>query len=322
MVRINIPFRLHITLIAMHQCSYRKNGGIGLSVNTGCLLTVIPDTKTSIKVNGDCNDFEKLSDIESLLRSIVTQKNFTKKPKINIEGDLYFHSGLGVGTAITLACIEAVFLINDTIYNIEDIKSHSRRGGTSGIGVNSYFTGGFLLDLGHASDQSPHNPSRYADNNSLPISLKTVPFFFENLYFILPTNAPLICGKNEQEFFQTNTPIDAKKAYETCYLSIFGVLASVVEQNLHQFDKSITSIQKTNWKSLEIERAGDTVKNLMSNLKDLKCKSIGMSSLGNGIYFILNSDSDFNKVNDLAKESNCKLLSLTPSNNGRVIEIV
>lgn len=306
----------------MHHCSYRKNGGIGLSVNTGCLLTATPDTKTSININGYCNDFEKISDIENLLEYLVTQKHFAKKPKINIDGDLYFHSGLGVGTAITLACIEATFLINDTVYNIQDIKIHSRRGGTSGIGVNSYFTGGFILDLGHASDQSPHTPSRYVDNHSLPISLKTVPFFFENLYFLLPTSTPLTCGKNEQEFFQKNTPIDATKAYETCYLSIFGVLASVFEQNLHQFDKSIASIQKTSWKSLEIERAGDTVKNLMSSLKNLRCKSIGMSSLGNGIYFILNTGSDFNKVNDLAKQNNCKLLSLSPSNNGRVIEIV
>jgi len=306
----------------MHQCSYRKNGGIGLSVNTGCLLTAIPDTTTSINIKGYCNDFEKISNIKTLLESIVTLKHFTKKPNINIDGDLYFHSGLGVGTAITLACIEAAFLINDTIYNIEDIKSHSRRGGTSGIGVNSYFTGGFLLDLGHASDHSPHNPSRYTNNHSLPISLKTVPFFFENLYFILPTDTPLICGKTEQKFFQENTPIDATKAYETCYLSIFGVLASVVEQNLHQFDKSITSIQKTNWKHLEIERAGDTVKSLMSSLKALQCKSIGMSSLGNGIYFILNTSSDFEKVSNLAIQKNCKLLSLNPSNNGRVIEIV
>jgi beta-ribofuranosylaminobenzene 5'-phosphate synthase len=322
MIRINIPFRLHITLIAMHDCSYRKNGGIGLGVDIGCTLVAKKSLKTTIKVNGVCNDLKKISDIEKLVESISLGRKFCNKTNIIINGDIYFHSGLGAGTALTLACIEAAFLINEIDYDIAEIKALSGRGGTSGIGVSSYFNGGFILDLGHEASNTPHQPSHFVTNHNLPISLNKVPFNFDNLFYLLPIEAPLIHGECEKEFFNKNTPIDTKSVYETCYLSIFGVLASVIECNLKQFSESIDAIQGMAWKSLEIERAGKIVKSLMHELKELKCLSVGMSSLGHGIFFILNNFKDLDKVTSLALTNHCKLIPLVPSNNGRVIEIV
>lgn len=322
MIRIKVPFRLHITLIAMHDCSYRKNGGIGLSVNSGCTLTATSSLTTTIENNGFVNNLEKLSDIEALVNKIAVERNLAHKPKITINGDIYFHSGLGAGTAITLACIEALFLVNDIDYNVSEIKYLSERGGTSGIGVNSYFCGGFILDLGHVADNIEHKPSRFVTDHKIPVALNQVPFIFENLFFILPLEPPLIHGESEKEFFSSNTPINKNKAYETCYLSIFGVLASVIEGDLNKFSKAISDIQQTEWKSLEIQRAGSVVISLISELKKYACLSIGMSSLGHGVFFILEDLDELSNIEGLAQSKNCKLIPLTSSNNGRVIEIV
>ncbi|WP_448250276.1 beta-ribofuranosylaminobenzene 5'-phosphate synthase family protein [Thalassotalea agariperforans] len=322
MIRINVPFRLHITLIAMHACSFRKNGGIGLSVNSGCNLTAKKSLTTSIKCNGFVNNPRKLSEIETLVNKISINRNFTNKAEITINGDIYFHSGLGAGTAITLACIEAAFIINNIDYEISDIKSLSCRGGTSGIGVNSYFCGGFILDLGHVADNTEHKPSSFVANHKLPITLNQVPFHFENLFFILPLEPPLVYGENEKEFFDNNTPIKENKAHEICYLSIFGVLASVIERDLNKFSDAINAIQNTEWKSLEIQRAGNVVTSLISELKILNCCSIGMSSLGHGIFFILKDIKNLHEIEKLAQAKKCKLIPLSPSNRGRVIEIV
>ncbi|MGK0235711.1 MAG: beta-ribofuranosylaminobenzene 5'-phosphate synthase [Psychroserpens sp.] len=322
MVLINVPFRLHITLIAMHKCSYRKNGGIGLSVNTNCQLIAEEAEQNTISTNGYCNDDDKLKSICDVIESITIKRSLDIRAKFVISGDLYFHSGLGVGTAITLACIEAVFLLNKQKYNELDIKKLSGRGGTSGIGINSYFSGGFLLDLGHETDELAHTPSRYIQNAVPPLNIKTVPFLFDDLYMLLPSDLPTTSGEDERNFFDENTPIKAEQAHETCYLSIFGVLASICENNLDKFSQSIKDIQKTGWKSIEIERAGSCVKNIMSRLSELDCHSIGMSSLGNGVYFLLNQSVGVSKVQLLSDELNCKLLKLVPCNNGRSIEIV
>jgi beta-ribofuranosylaminobenzene 5'-phosphate synthase len=306
----------------MHNCSYRKNGGIGLGVDTGCTLVAKDSLKTTIKVNGTCNDLNKIADIEALVESISLAREFCNKTEIIIDGDIYFHSGLGAGTAITLACIEAAFLINEVDYDVDEIKALSGRGGTSGIGVNSYFSGGFILDLGHEASNTKHEPSHFVTNHNLPISLNKVPFNFNNLFYLLPLESPLVHGECEKEFFNKNTPIDIQNVYETCYLSIFGVLASVIEGNLNKFSESIDAIQNTAWKALEIKRAGNTVKSLIHELKELKSLSVGMSSLGHGIFFILNDINYLDKVKDLALKESCKLIPLTPSNNGRVIKIV
>jgi len=322
MILINVPFRLHITLIAMHQCSYRKNGGIGLSVSTNCQLSAVGAAKNTVSANGYCNDYDKLNSICDVIENLMIKKSLDTKAKIVINGDLYFHSGLGVGTAITLACIEAVFLLNMQKYNELEIQELSGRGGTSGIGINSYFSGGFLLDLGHETNKSAHTPSRYIQNTVPPLNIKTVPFLFDDLYMLIPLDLPTTSGEDERRFFEENTPIRAEKAYEASYLSIFGVLASVYESNRCKFSESIKDIQNTYWKSIEIERAGSIVKSLMSKLSELYCHSIGMSSLGNGVYFLLNQSDDISKVKLLSEEFNCKLLKLVPCNDGRSIEVV
>jgi beta-ribofuranosylaminobenzene 5'-phosphate synthase len=59
------------------------------------------------------------------------------------------HVGLGSKTSVSLACIEAACLTLGRQPTPIELISMTGRGGTSGIGINTYFSGGVIADDGH-----------------------------------------------------------------------------------------------------------------------------------------------------------------------------
>lgn len=66
------------------------------------------------------------------------------------------HCGLGSKTSLLLSVVKLAFIINDIPVTPEEIVYFSGRGGTSGIGINTFFSGGIITDSGHDED-SPRN---------------------------------------------------------------------------------------------------------------------------------------------------------------------
>lgn len=62
------------------------------------------------------------------------------------------HTGTGSGTAVTLASLEALFAINRVSVIQADLIRISGKGGTSGIGIHTYFDGEFVVDIGRGFD--------------------------------------------------------------------------------------------------------------------------------------------------------------------------
>lgn len=280
--------RVHISLIGMNSDGYRINGGVGFSISAPEIEIYYEESGDIIIVDERAMKFTN-SEKKRLCDVLVEAKNklsLKKKIRCTIRGHSYPHYGLGSSTAIYMSCIEALFIINRKDYSRDDIITYSKRGGTSGIGVNTYFEGGFIFDIGIKNVDQLFNPSSIADRGEkkpLVIYKSRLPDW--EIGICVPK---YIQNKSEQEevdFFKMNTPI--KKAFvgNILYEAIYGVTASIIENDYEVFCKSVTTIQSTQWKYLERLLYGEPLMELEQKIKLLGADCVGMSSLGPLLFF-------------------------------------
>lgn len=320
-LRISAFPRIHITLIGMNKEGYRLNGGIGFSITD-------PKIEISFKLSdkgqiidlreGGFSTSEKarlLSKIENIRISL----GFKRSIDCYISGDSMTHYGFGTSTATYLSCIEALFILNDKKYDQSDICLISSRGGTSGIGINTYFKGGFVLDAGiptHLNYQ--FGPSSLkGESDRLPLVLNHINTPNWPLGILISKQLKSLTELEEIQFFQETCPIDNVDVQSTLYEVIFGSLCSVMESNFSTFSTSINSIQKTRWKNAERSLYEGKIDKIEKQLFKLGAKGVGMSSLGPGIYIFSN---DLLKIKKQIENDTTNLFLTKMNNNPRIIQ--
>src|SRR3990167_8157 len=288
-LRIIVFPRLHLTLIGMNEHGYRINGGIGFSIQAPQLFLIIKPSDSFQFIDNrytqlSQNQREKLAQIIEKVRS---QYQFKYSISVKISGEMRTHYGFGSETSIRLSCLEALFILNERQYESELIISLSGRGGTSGIGIHTYFEGGAVLDIGRKYDGDPFNPSTYAENRKkVALLLQRVPMPEWNIGLCIPLE---ISPKNEfeeKEFFEKTCPITDTQVHETLYHVIFGLNAAIQEHDKLTFCKALKNIQNCAWKYAERKQYGIKLSELETNLYSSGALAVGMSSLGPSLFFI------------------------------------
>ncbi|MGI2110502.1 beta-ribofuranosylaminobenzene 5'-phosphate synthase family protein [Shewanella frigidimarina] len=317
MLKIKIPQRLHINLLSMHSCDYRKNSGIGLAIiNKELFLEAKIHSTSIIEVENYCNHPERLQIIIELLKSTKKKYKLEYGVKIKLCGSYFFHVGLGTSTAVTLACLEALFLTNNKTITDNELIKISERGGTSGIGINTYFHGGLIIDSGTKSNNQKHKPSSYIKPKVHSKILAKCNFPNWNLGILIPNERDYIYDEKELIFFEKNCPIPKDEAYFASYLATFGTLASAKDNDYELFCHSINETQKTYWKRKEISQ--NKFNNLRINrLLSLGVDCAGISSFGNSIYFFDRDPEDV--IRKMSTEDDFLYFEYDICNSGRII---
>ena len=280
--------RIHVTLIGMNNDGYRINGGIGFSINspaTNFCFTL--SNKFMINDNRKSKLTEKeLARLQNTLQNVKEYKKITKEFSCTIESEALPHFGFGSSTSIYLSCIEAFFLLNNVPYEREEIVTLSKRGGTSGIGINTYFDGGFIFDVGIKNENDELKPSSVADRKGkkpLVVYKGKLPDW--QLGICILNNLRNKSGQEEIDFFDKNCPVEKKYIGDILYESIYGVTSAVIEHDYIAFCNSINAIQQTQWKYLERSLYGEELIILEKKIKLLGADCVGMSSLGPLLFF-------------------------------------
>jgi len=313
--------RIHITLIGMNNNSYRINGGIGFSIDT-------PITNSHFKLSKDIEIQDKREkkftqdEQEKLINTIESVKNDNKMNNgitCIIESDIFPHYGLGSNTSIYLSCIEALFLLNEVTYDNSKIISLSTRGGTSGIGINTYFDGGYVFDIGIKNERDLLVPSSIANRNGkkpLVIYKGETPNW--EIGICIPHYLNNKSEQEEKDFFSKYCPIGKKYINDILYESVYGITSAIIERDYKVFCQSINAIQKTRWKHLERSLYGKALLKLEKKIMQLGADCVGMSSLGPSLFFL--SDNIINIINELKHDkSNLQCYISKMNNQGRLI---
>lgn len=324
MLKIKTFPRIHITLIGMNRDGYRLNGGIGFSISSPTLDISFEEADTIDVIDQRKHGFteDELLRLKCHINQVAKIQNFEKVFICIInEGIIQSHVGFGSNSMIYLACVEALFIQNQRDYSERDIVAQSGRGGTSGIGINTYFRGGFVFDTGVANHGiRTHAPSSdfVSKGCQLPLLVKSIELPLWDLGICIPQIVPKT-EEEERRFFHTNCPIEKGDVEIILYESVYGVTSSLMENDFNAFCKSINIIQQTKWKSLERNLYGEAVTEVENVIRKNGARSVGMSSLGPLLYFFGDDIEDIvERVNH--EITQCVCFKTTFNNLSRIVE--
>lgn len=324
MLRIKAFPRIHLSLIGMNSDGYRINGGIGFSISSPT-LNMCYEPSDSISITDKRRQgfaLDELTRLKNHLIRVSHAEHLETGFNCLIEnGIIESHVGLGSNTIIYLSCIEALLIINNRHYSQETVIELSGRGGTSGIGINTYFKGGFIFDAGIKNyGREPFSPSSlFVDSpRPKPLLMKYLPLPSWDLGICIPP----IKHKTEEEetlFFKINCPISKESAEHILYEAIYGVSAALIENDFNVFCQSINALQLTKWKQLERDLYGGGLNEVEERIKTSGAKSVGMSSLGPMLYFF---GDNIDGIVENVKRSipQCACFKTSFNNSARIVE--
>ena len=281
--------RIHITLLSLTSESYRKNGGLGFAVNEPPLELRITEDTANTAVDNRLVPLSsaELLELKELANRVHAAGGYKRKARIEILGDKFLsHVGLGAGTAIRLAIVEGLSLLNEEAKTERKLVSQSGRGGTSGVGVHTYFDGGYTFDLGRAADLEGFQSSDGArEGFSPPLELSSVRMPSWRIGLCFP-NLPAPSFEVERDLFNRNCPLPISSSALATFHSLFGVHASILESDYYCFCQAINAIQTTEWKKAEWEIHDRSIENVRAFLTSNGADCVGLSSLGPTMFFL------------------------------------
>ncbi len=275
MLRITTPSRLHITLIDMNASIGRVDGGIGITLDEP-VVQISAEKSENIEITGKSEHEERMRASAAALLPEGAGIH------IGIEKDYPSHIGLGSGTQAALAAAMAVNKIYDLGLSVYDIATKAGRGGTSGIGVAAFESGGFILDGGHKfSEKKDFLPSSASRLPPAPVLLrKNFPDW--DIVVAIPEQKGASL-KNEVNIFRKECPVPLGEVEKLSHVILMQLLPALVEEDIVTFGEGINKIQGIGFKKKEVELQPVSAK-LMEVLRENGAYGAGMSSFGPTVY--------------------------------------
>ena len=274
-----------MTLIDVAGATRRRFGGAGFALQAiPVKVRAARAARHRLDISPNLLDRDR-RDLKRYVSSISRALNMCFH--IEIRSLMPQHVGLGSKTALLLAVGFGCNAVAGNLLSPRQLVVMSRRGGTSGVGINTVFTGGFVVDGGHcAAGDVSYGPSSVGRPTTLPPVL---------VRFNLPTDWRihlfLPCGRrysaqDEIRFFEDNTPIHASEVGDVMAAVYHGIATAVAEADLDCLRDALRQVQRTGFKRREIDSQSPVVRELLERLHAEGELAAGMSSLGPLVYAV------------------------------------
>lgn len=295
---IRTPSRLHLSLIDMNGGLGRVDGGIGIALEEPCFEIGF---ERAGSVKGDAKEIAEsvcsrlgVSGVESKIKKGIPE-----------------HVGFGSRTQLSLAIAAGVCKVHGIKKNVKELAELVGRGGTSGIGVAAFESGGFILDGGHKSKKG-FSPSRFSKASPPPVLAR---YDFPWWIVCAWPEEKGAHGYAEKRIFEEYCPIPAAEVEKVSRIILMKILPAVVEKDLEVFGEGVTMLQEVGFKKIEV---GLKKKQIGALLKFLQKNSAGggMSSFGPVCFGICGTQSEARSLESkIRSEFDVKAI-MTRANNG------
>ena len=302
----------------------RINGGLGFAVD-------YPYNTIRIRHAGSdsINGLSATEDVVAYAHSTIARARKLRpiRPcEVDFLSVLPTHRGFGSFTSIGLALVEGLLNLNRVGHTREDLVRIARRGGTSGVGINSYFTGKLIVDLGHECLSKPKKkafvPSSFAWKRGPALALVSLQMPRWPMLLLVP-KVKRVSEDEELEFFADVCPLPADEVSRTVRLCFFGILPSVIEHDYKQFCRCVRKLREMLWKRSEIGLYDDQVSSIISFAEKVGGDAASMSSLGPLVYCFVRRNRISRLKRKLLSEFQFELLEVAyPRNMGRKVAFV
>lgn len=287
-VRVSVPSRVHLTLIDLGLTGYRRNGGIGFGITAPrSTLSFAPHNAVDLSALTSCGYLPaEIKSLTKRLERLMSQRQLTHGLHLKEVQLPARHGGFGTGTAVALASLESLFFLNNVEVTPEFLRANCGRGGSSGIGLSSYFAGGFIADVGRSFNHKPIVGSEATvEVNEPPLEMARLDMVDWPMGVLIPPGIAAISLEQEREFFSQQLPLSAEDVFEITYHAMFGTLTAVKSRDYDAFCTSINALQRCAWKRAEINLYGEKVRACAAHLALLGCDAVAMSSIGPALIF-------------------------------------
>jgi beta-ribofuranosylaminobenzene 5'-phosphate synthase len=309
--RVIAPARLHWGLYDLGRATSRTFGGLGVMIRG-------PATIVEAQV---AEDVAVESDSPTLAVPQLQEVIWEARDRLRIRSGVYIrvrqgppeHIGLGSKTSLVLASLAAATECWQVDPDREWLAAISRRGGTSGIGINGFFDGGLISDAGHSGHLPLMPSSRQSPSGPPPVVVRqVVPADWIFTLFLPPGKR--IAGDAEANFFRRETPIDESDVHRAIAIAYQEVVPAVIEKDLNQLGQALERFQSIGFKAREIDAQSPETRACISALKD-RAPCVGLSSMGPLVFTISSSP-----LGDTGAASAWKIGETTVASSGFEVE--
>jgi beta-ribofuranosylaminobenzene 5'-phosphate synthase len=279
--------RLHSTLIDLGRATSEAYGGAGFMISGPEARVEIEEHSRWVLEKDDGID-EKLNyDIQRIFDKLGSITS--KRARIVVRNSTPQHIGLGSKTALLLLITNAINEYFRLQLSRKECQLITQRGGTSGIGINGFYDGGFIIDNGHSQIKTNELvPSSFVSEiMEIPKSIHVdVPEDWR-FHLLLPDGVRY-GGEAELAFFRKAIPIKKNEVLRVCALVYHGLWPAVYRNDLGLLAEVISEISSVGFKKKEIRNQPQRVSRTILHLRQKFRCPVGMSSMGPIIYMISN----------------------------------
>jgi beta-ribofuranosylaminobenzene 5'-phosphate synthase len=284
-VRVTTGARIHIGFLNLSLAHDRLYGGIGLGL----------DEPRTVVTGAPAESVECDHPIARDYASRAVDLLDVPGAAVTVDRALPRHAGLGSGTQLAGAVLEAVRRAHGLEADVRALAPALGRGGRSGVGVATFEAGGFVIDAGHPTKQ--YTPERPADGEwTVPrvAVRRDLPDAWRFLV-VIPDAERGRCGDTEEESIRSVVErADPGTADRVGGVVTRRLLPAVATGSHERFGAAIRSIGRLNgtWYADEqggVYRppAGEVVAALDD---DPACHGAGQSSWGPCVYAVTHAD--------------------------------
>lgn len=280
-IKITTPSRLHFSLLDLNGALGRVDGGFGLAIAEPN-FQIIAERAASIDVAASVYRERAITVLQRLQQTYPFPGI-----KLTFESEIPMHCGFGSGTQLSLGIAQAVNMLYQFGLNVRELAQVVGRGGTSGIGVAAFDTGGFIVDGGHRYPEQKASflpSSAVGDIPPPPILLRYL--FPELPLLIVMPNCSRIYGDAEIELFRTLCPQPEWVAQKLSHILLLRILPALIERDMNTLGEALNDIQTFGWKRVEIDAQGPELQLTLDYLRDSGAFGAGVSSWGPAICVI------------------------------------
>jgi len=315
--------RIHISLLEMNGGLGRVNGGLGFGIGSPVNRIRIRSARRS---NIICNlkmDVEAIEYVRSIVNRVTNTKGLPEC-EVEVLQALPSHQGLGCFTSMGLAVVEGIFVHNGVKYTNDEVVALAHRGGTSGVGISTYFEGRLAVDLGHETklgDVENFTPSSFAWKRGRALALSSIPMPLWPVLLLVPRTRR-ISENEEKAFFRKVCPLPVDEVARTIRVCFFGILPTVMTQNYSRFCEMLKLLRNTFWKRSEIALYSRDTLDIMERAEEFGADAASMSSMGPLVYCFARKSRRKAIMDRLKKEFDLSMTGIAyPRNRGRYVRI-
>jgi beta-ribofuranosylaminobenzene 5'-phosphate synthase len=216
---------------------------------------------------------------------------------INVEERAESHIGIGSRTSLLLACIEASTRLYGNSYSARDLQRSCGRGGASGVGVNTYFTGGLVGDAGHRNS----NVAEFLPSSAVKVHVPPTPLFrlhwpveWKVIIFTLAGGVGS-SGQSEIEFFRRQTPMTREEAAMSALALHYELPGCILDRDFTGLRECLAWSRMVGLKAREVALQPASA-SLLKSLGRRQDVAATMSSLGPTVVAITNGEIDVGEL--------------------------